>query len=205
MSRFVCTTSHETKEVVRLRSYKAIDELDDLSPTILQSACATSAATSYFEPVTIDDLKFVDGVLGANNPVDQVWNEAQNIWCPNDGALEPLVKCFVSIGTGNPGIKPIEDGVWKFFSGTAVNIATETENTAALFVSRHRGLFERKQYFRFNVDQGLQDVGLDEASKQGSIRAATDNYLRSQQQKFIIRDCAENLKTKQSVLVEDFS
>lgn len=86
-----------------------------------------------------------------------------------------------------------------------VEIAVETERTAAHFLSRHRGLFECKQYFRFNVDQGLQNVGLDEATKEAEIRAATDLYLRSQVQKFSIRDCAANPKTKQCVSVEDFS
>jgi hypothetical protein len=79
LNRFVCTTAHETKEIIRLRSYKITGELDDLSPTILEAALATSAATSYFEPVIINGLKFVDGALGAKNPVDEVWNEAQNI------------------------------------------------------------------------------------------------------------------------------
>ena len=77
---------------MRLRSYAIPGELDDSAPTVLEAARATSAAASYFEPVTIRSLKFVDGALGANNPVDEVWNEALNIWCPNDDVLEPLVQ-----------------------------------------------------------------------------------------------------------------
>ena len=90
-----------------------------------------SAAASYFEPVTIRGLKFVDGALGANNPVDEVWSEALNIWCPSDDVLEPLVQCFVSIGTGKPGLKPLNERLRKFHSETLKEIAVETEGTAS--------------------------------------------------------------------------
>ncbi|KAH3955940.1 hypothetical protein HBH99_256850, partial [Parastagonospora nodorum] len=54
--------------------------------------------------------------LGANNPVDEVEGEAANIRSPGVGALKPLVKCFVSIGTGYPGKKALEDNMVKFLS-----------------------------------------------------------------------------------------
>ena len=57
------------------RSYAIPGELEDSAPKILEAARATSAATSYFEPVTTRGLKFVDGALGANNPVNEVWTE----------------------------------------------------------------------------------------------------------------------------------
>ncbi len=205
MTRFVCATSFETKKIIRLKSYNILDELDDHGSTIVEAVHATSAATSFFEPVTIGKRKYVDGALGANNPVDEVWNEAQSIWCPEDGALEPLVKCFVSIGTGNPGLEPIGNSGWKGLTDTMIKIATQTERTAEVFEARQRGLYDRKQYFHFNVEQGLQGVGLEEYKKEGQIEAATDDYLTSMAQKFRVRDCANNLKAKTSVLLEDFS
>jgi predicted acylesterase/phospholipase RssA len=57
----------------RLRSYSIVDELGDDGATILEAACATSAATSFFEPVTIAMRKHVDGGLVANNPINEVW------------------------------------------------------------------------------------------------------------------------------------
>ena len=203
MARFVCATSFETKKIVRLKSYNIPDELDDHGSTIVEAARATSAATSFFEPVTIGKRKYVDGALGANNPVEEVWIEAQNIWCPEDGALEPLVKCFVSIGTGNPGLEPIGSTAWKVLTDTMIKISTETERTAERFAGGQRKLHDHK-YFRFNVDQGLQNVGLDEYKKEGLIEAATDGYLTTTAQKFRVQDCANNLKTKTCVL-EDFS
>jgi predicted acylesterase/phospholipase RssA len=68
---------------------------------ICEAALATSAATGFFAPVSIGARKFVDGVLGANNPVDKVEGEASNIWCSETADLKPLVKCFISIGTGS--------------------------------------------------------------------------------------------------------
>lgn len=200
---FVCATAKETTGITRLRSYSLSDELD-IPASICEAALATSAATTFFDSVSIGARKFVDGALGANNPVDEVESEASNIWCPETGDLKPLVKCFISIGTGNPGKKAIEDNIVKF-SKTLVAIATETEKTADRFVERWRRHFDESRYFRFNVQQGLQNVGLAEYQEQGTIEAATEEYLKHQEQKFRVRDCVQNLKQKECVFVEDFS
>jgi predicted acylesterase/phospholipase RssA len=198
---FVCTTAKETTGITRLRSYSLPDELD-LPATVCEAALATSAATSFFDPVSIGARQFVDGALGANNPVEEVEGEATNIWCSETGDLKPLVKCFISIGTGNPGKKAIEDNMLKFLSKTLVGITTETENTERKFIARWAQHFDQKRYFRFNVDQGLQEVGLAEYREQGTIESATDEYLKHQAQKFRVRDCVLNLRQKQSVYIE---
>jgi hypothetical protein len=137
--------------------------------------------------------------------VDEVEGEASNIWCPESGNLKPLVKCFVSIGTGNPGKKAIEDSMLKFLSGTLVDLATQTENTEKRFIAKWRQHFDNKRYFRFNVDQGLQNVGLAEYNERGPIEAATDGYLDHQAQESRVRDCVRNLKLKQSVYIDHFA
>ncbi|PGH27747.1 hypothetical protein AJ80_00535 [Polytolypa hystricis UAMH7299] len=151
---FVCATDRYTKKIVRLRSYKLPDQ-PGIPATICQAALATSAATTFFDPVSIDDRSFAYGAFGANNPVNEVEGEASNIWCPDTGDLKPLVKCFISIGTGNPGIKPFKDSLFGLLSKTMVEIATETENTEAEFIARWRGHYDANRYFRFNVEQGL--------------------------------------------------
>ena len=147
----------------------------------------------------------MDGVLGANNPVDEVEGEAANIWSSGTGDLKPLVKCFISIGTGNPGKKAIEDDMLKFLSETLIRIATETEDAERKFIARWAKHYDEKRYFRLNVEQGLQEVGLAEYKEQGRMEAATDDYLRHQAQKFRMRDCVQNLQQKQSVYIEHFS
>lgn len=201
---FVCTTAKETAGITRLRSYTLPDELD-IPATICDAALATSAATGFFDPVSIGARHFVDGALGGNNPVDEAEEEASNIWCSESRDLKPLVKCFVSIGTGHPGKKAIEDNMLRFLSKTLVGIATETENTERKFIARWAQHFDKKRYFRFNVEQGLQDVGLAEYKEQGVIQCATDEYLRHIQQKSRVRDCVLNLRDKKSVYIETFA
>ncbi|GFF61344.1 putative Pfs, NB-ARC and TPR domain protein (JCVI) [Aspergillus udagawae] len=193
---FVCTADRHTKDVVRLRSYSLPHE-SNIRATICQAALATSAATTFFKPVNIGDRSFADGGLGANNPVDEVEGEASNIWCPDTGDLKPLVKCFISIGTGNPGKKPFEDGIMKFLGQTLVQIASDTENAATKFIAKWARHFDEKRYFRFNVEQGLQEIGLEEYKKKGTIEAATESYLRHLEQKFRVRDCIQNMRLKE--------
>jgi predicted acylesterase/phospholipase RssA len=202
--RFVCTAARETKDIVRLRSYSLPDE-PNIPATICQAALATSAATTFFDPFSIGNRSFADGGLGSNNPVDEVEGEASNIWCSETGDLKPLVKCFISIGTGNPGKKAFEDSMIKFLSQTVVQIATETENTEKKFIARWAKHFDQKRYFRFNVEQGLQGIGLDEYKKKGDMEAATEGYLTHTAQKFRVRDCIQNLRLKQSVYIENFA
>ncbi|KJZ71347.1 hypothetical protein HIM_09283 [Hirsutella minnesotensis 3608] len=149
------------------------------------SLTISPAATGFFTPVKITGRTFVDGALGANNPVDQVEEEAADIWCPKTGELKPL------------------DNILKFLSKTLVQITTETEETAKKSIGRWRQHYDSKRYFRFNVEQGLQDVGLAEFKEQGTIMAATDQYLDEQTRVSQVRDCVENVKQKQSVQNRD--
>jgi predicted acylesterase/phospholipase RssA len=201
---FVCAVAKETTGVTRLRSYALPDE-SNVSATICEAALATSAATGFFDPVTIGARQFVDGALRANNPVEEVEGEAANIWCSDTGDLKPLVKCFISIGTGSPGKKAVEDKMFRLLSKTLVGIVTETENTAVKFADRWAKRLEEMIYCLFNVEQGLQEVGLAEYKEQGRIEAATDGYLRQREQKFKLGRCAQNLQQKQSTYTPKIS
>lgn len=195
----MCSVAQETKDIVHLRSYDMPGELEDVS--IIEAARATSAATTFFDPVQIGSRRFADGALRANNPVEQVEDEATDLWCNDTGDLKPLVKCFISIGTGNPGKHPIKDNGIKFLSSTLVELATETEETEKRFMAKWRQHYKTKRYFRFNVDQGLQDVQLAEYKQQGLIEAATRDYFSHQKVKFEARDCVENLRLKQGMYI----
>ncbi|GAB1193762.1 hypothetical protein APSETT444_002990 [Aspergillus pseudonomiae] len=196
-------TSHGAKETDLFndgcdRGCRVLPSKDNIPATICQAALATSAATTFFDPVYIGTRKFVDGALGSNNPVNEVEGEAADIWCSGTGDLKPLVKCFVSIGTGDPGIAGIEDKAVKFLSKTLVSIATETGITEKKFIARWAKHYDEKRYFRFNVEQGLQGIGLEEYREQGTIEAATHRYLDHQTQVFRVRDCIQNLKLKRA-------
>jgi hypothetical protein len=142
-------------------------------------------------------MKFVDGALGANNPVDQVEEEAREIWCSDTGNLQQLVKCFVSIGTGKLPTYNIHDRIDKFIA-TLAKMATDVEKTAEASMKRWRQHLDQGRYFRFNVDHGLQTVGMKEYKKKGEIQAATYKYLNSQVQSSSVQRCVENLILKKS-------
>lgn len=142
---------------------------------IWEAARATSAAATFFDPITIGVHNYVDGATGCNNPVEEVLREALSIW-PNS---LPRIHCIVSIGTGVPGPTDFGNDLIDVLK-TLKTIATETETTAERFKESHTLLGLSGRYFRFNVNKGLEGVRLDEHAKVKEIEAAADLYLKSQ-------------------------
>ncbi|KAF5721018.1 calcium-independent phospholipase A2-gamma [Fusarium mundagurra] len=83
-------------------------------------------------------------------------------------------------------------------------MATDAEKIAEASTKRWRQHFERGRYFRFNVDHGLQTVGMKEYRKKREIQATTDKYLDSQVQSFWVQRCVENLVLKKRSTRPDF-
>lgn len=193
--RFLCATSKETSETVCLTSYRSPRGNSDLlnSVKIWEACRATSAASSFFDPIAIGRFKeeFVDGATGANNPVMELWNEAQLVWGPEP--LESKLQCLVSIGTGIPSLRPFSGDILHI-GETLVAIATETEQTAERFRRDKAYLDNSSRYFRFNVVRGLEDIGLEESAKAKEIAAATRRYVSSQEIYKQMQVCATNLR-----------
>ncbi|KAL9607110.1 MAG: hypothetical protein Q9167_007945 [Letrouitia subvulpina] len=118
---FVCATSKETSDTVRLTSYRSPRGRERLIRVtkIWEAGRATSAASSFFDPITIGDF-----------------------------------------GTGMPSLKPFTDDLVGI-GQSLLAIATETEKTAERFSRDKSTLDDRGRYYRFNVIQGLEDVGLE--------------------------------------------
>jgi hypothetical protein len=163
---------------VCLKSYKSPRGAGDLlnSVKIWEACRATSAASAFFDPIAVGrfDEEFVDGAMGANNPVWEVWNEAQLIWGPQP--LDGKIKCLVSIGTGVPSLRPFRDDMFNI-GETLVAIATETEQTVERFRRDKVHLDNSGRYYRFNVAHGLEDIGLEESKRKKDIAAATRRYV----------------------------
>ncbi|KAH6975787.1 hypothetical protein EDB80DRAFT_900003 [Ilyonectria destructans] len=193
---FVCATSKETGDTVCLTSYRprGLAHLYD-STKIWQACRATSAATTFFDPIAIGPFQeqFVDGALGANNPVYALWNQAQDVWADQ---LRGSLRCLVSIGTGVPALRPVRDDVLGI-GATLKKLATETETTAEQFRRDKSSLDDEGRYYRFNVARGLEDVGLEESRKQREIAAATGGYVASQDVFRQMKACANGLARKQ--------
>jgi hypothetical protein len=129
--------------------------------------------------------------------VDKVEWEASNIWCSEKGGLKPLWQMFChESGQEILGRKAFEDSMIKFPGQTVVDITTEAENTQGKFIARWTKCFDEERYYRFNVQQGLQSIRLDEYKKKGAIEAAKEGYLTHMAQKFRVRDSILNLKPK---------
>jgi predicted acylesterase/phospholipase RssA len=165
---------------------------------IWEAARATSAASSFFDPIRINIGKigeeFVDGATGANNPIQELWNEAKDMWDPEP--LESNLKCIVSIGTGVPSVEPFRTGLLEI-GDTLVRISTETEKTAELFQRTHSDLEDSNRYFRFNVRNGLERIGLEDSSQKDIIVAVTQRYIESQDTFKLMNRCASNLAERE--------
>lgn len=141
--------------------------------TIWHVARATSAATTFFKPIKVgrDDIEFIDAGFGYNNPCEVLVEEAQRQF-PERRALRVL-----SIGTGLGDVVAI--GNTRVSIITALKkMATSSKKVAASLDDRYG---ESGQYYRFNVDQGLQDITLSDWEKASTISAHTRNYLSDNQ------------------------
>lgn len=127
----------------------------------------------------------------------EVWNEAQDIW--PSGSFEKTVRCLVSIGTGVPSLKSFPDD-FVGIGQSLLAIATETEKSAERFCRDKSWLDDKNRYYRFNVLQGLEDIGLEDSKRRNAIIAATDKYLESQTIFKKIKACANELRNKQGML-----
>jgi predicted acylesterase/phospholipase RssA len=180
-----------------LRSYPPTRETTDLyhSVKIWEAGRATSAASTFFEPIAVGSVgqQFLDGGTGANNPVRQLWNEAADTFC--NGSSTRLLqngRTVVSIGTGIPDLKDFGDDPLTI-GKTLLEMSTETQTTANEFHRNNSDLDDDGRYYRFNVGRGLAGIGLEEASEAGRIKELTDAYLVEQSTYSSIMKCAKTL------------
>ena len=194
----MCATSKETGDTVRLTSYQSPRGRERLlrSTKIWEAGRATSAASSFFDPITIGDFGegFINGATGANNPIYEMWNEAQDMW--PSGSLEERIQCIVSIGTGVPSLRPFTDDLVGI-GQSLVAMATETEKTAERFNRDKSRLDDKGRYYRFNVIRGLEDIALEDSKRKNEIIAATDRYVESQAVFKQMKACGNNLAERQ--------
>ena len=179
----MCVVQAGDRGSKRLRSYPS-SRIEHTPCTIWEAARATSAAPLFFDPITIGTLGSIcaDGGLRHNNPIRELVQEARDIW-----GVEYPTSCIVSIGTGYPAIKRLGKSAGSVIRA-CVDIATDTEQTAQNFAQENTELL-KNSYYRFNVQQGLQDYSLDECSQAqiGKLTDITSSYLND----VVIRPQAE--------------
>ena len=122
----------------------------------------------------------MDGGGGYNNPVQEAYEEAAACW---DNPL-PDIQCIVSIGTGKGSLQAFGRNL-KQVGRTLVDIVTDTDEKAASFARVHPQYDKEgadRRYFRFQVAQGLESVGMVEHEKIREMAAATQIYMENTDQ-----------------------
>ncbi len=186
---FVCVTpAHKVGESRLIRSFLSPDADYHAEVKIWEAARATTAATSYFKPMPIRKRRVSDteecidaAIFGCNNPVDRLLAEA-----PKEFGAGRRLGCLVSIGTGtrlvkidrpSTGLRNILH-VPKFVKqlfGILKSAATDGEEPhyrAQDTLGKHPDA-----YFRFNVPDIADQVGLNEYLKAGILETKTASYL----------------------------
>lgn len=189
---------------VRMRSYNTSTAYA-FPAQIWEVARATSAAPTLFEPIKIKGVTYGDGGTGWNNPAAEAIAEAHKIW-PN----RPI-GCLLSIGTGlekavqlGLGNGSSSEAVSKLLRKLAPNSSfkwevakycvdslTSSEKIHREVASHYSDIVPHRNYFRFNVPQGMSYIGLEEWRKIEDIIALTDSYMdhgEMEQQKIRVAD-----------------
>ncbi|CAE6394747.1 unnamed protein product [Rhizoctonia solani] len=178
---FVCAVNTMNADAeTNIRTYRVTqNELEDFA--IWEAVRATTAAPHFFKPLVTStgngrtfEGTYVDGGVRHNNPMVQLLREAAREF-PNRSA-----SFILSLGTGQKNVIQLPRAGFipklQLFKVVKLlqQIATDCEQTHQDIernFTTHQNI-----YFRFNVDQGMQGVGLEEWQRQGEIGAHTRTY-----------------------------
>jgi hypothetical protein len=158
----------------RFRTYINDDPADGFSDSVCsvwQAACATCAAATAGH-IHIGGHWYADEATGLNNPVEAVLEEAESIWPDAKWSIQ----CIVSIGPGVPELEGSRDNLEEVVE--TLKLISETEETERRFYRNQKLLGLDNRYFRYNIQRGLGEIGLEEHNKFDVIEAGTQCYLQ---------------------------
>lgn len=186
----MATQTGDGKKVV-LRSYHHPTETDQCF-TIVEACLATSAAPFIFAPLQKGENgmaeTFIDGGLGFNNPIYMVLNESHDIF-PDQN-----INVLVSVGTGAKTPRRVGSNLAslaKKVAEMATDATREAEDFSFFVASRDPGL--RDAYFRFDVNDGLSTIPLQEWRMLAIISQKTRTWLSKLSSKNKLEQCARLL------------
>ncbi|KAJ7667317.1 acyl transferase/acyl hydrolase/lysophospholipase [Mycena rosella] len=144
---------------------------------IWEAARATTAMPDLFKPVEINlsgrKQRYSGGCLGHNNPTSLVLAEARTLYSSNALVL------VASIGNGHPETIQIPKSRSPGDLAQAMSqIVWDCEKTHEDIAYRFQGL--PNTYFRFNVQQGMQELKLRAWEKSSKVSAHTRAYVKTQ-------------------------
>ncbi|CCO35944.1 Calcium-independent phospholipase A2-gamma [Rhizoctonia solani AG-1 IB] len=162
---------------IAFRSYPA-DGLEGPACTIWETLCAAMAHPALFKPFTIDGppkWSFTGADLGCNNPLRYVLTEVKKVH------KHQHVATVLSLGTGHIDTIQVPDTYWIRQSLPTAAIAAMRSiaaNTEAVAQEIARQLSSTQgMYFRLNVDQGMQSVGIEKWEQMTEVAAHTRAYM----------------------------
>jgi hypothetical protein len=173
------------------KTYVARDRSDEKPVKIWEAVRATSAAPTWFDAITINGEEYVDGGFGCNNPSRIVYNEARKIWPDRE------IGCIISIGTGMPKVQAIQkmdlsywiQSFWVLplmewfcmmklvligYMDILQRVAT---NCDLVHQEMLKDLHWHNNYFRFNIQQGAQNIPLAEWRKLPDLVTHTEQCV----------------------------
>jgi hypothetical protein len=188
VTSFLCATHaryvNAPSGPVRLRTYiPDKNKLDNCR--IWEAGRATAAAPRLFDRISIgregEQIEFIDGAMGANNPIRELVDEAVMLY-----GAERKVACVISIGTGVANvINYDQSGFWekifrKNLIASLVKLAADSDKVAEEMEKKYRAATPT-MYWRLNVDRGLNNIRLDEWQDLGGVKTYAHEYLRQNQ------------------------
>ncbi|KAG8750153.1 hypothetical protein FRC11_010713 [Ceratobasidium sp. 423] len=146
---------------------------------IWQALYATMAHPDLFKSIDIIDSmvprSFVGGELGCSNPLRHILSEVKRVYPHRE------VACVMSIGAGHAHtIQLSKSSRWQLIRMQDIvaikAMATDSERVAEEMSLQFQDA--RGMYFRFNVDQGVQDIKDGCWERLGEVMEHTTAYLR---------------------------
>jgi hypothetical protein len=203
--------SDENTAPAFLRTYESAQSTA-ISPkcTIWEAGRATAAHFPAFKPIQIGHDIFIDEGSGRYSPVAQVLDEAVvHEWPGRE------VGVLVSIGSGKaqattgsahaPSVRREQSSSFlrstplgKFVDAKQKHMdkLQDCENVhQELLRNLDRTGVSQDSYFRFNVEVGMGDFGINEWSRMAEISTSTRKYLSKPEVHAMNRVCAEKMAT----------
>lgn len=155
---------------VSLRGYR-VKNSPAIPITVIDAALATCATQPHFAPIISGQgfrkKEYIAAGVGASNPTRETIIEAHSLFGANTN-----VASLLSLGNGHPGIITFPSGelglskvIWDM-----MNDCTQR----AREIEQHIG--STGIYFRFSVEQGMQNEHVDQVTDPSWILAQTESY-----------------------------
>ncbi|MCJ1450761.1 hypothetical protein MMC28_001095 [Mycoblastus sanguinarius] len=155
-------------------------------------ARATSAAPSFFKSISLFEARYYDAAVDLNNPSWEVVNEVSLL----AGGSHDAIDVLLSVGAGNTKGNKSKT---KFRGNSLQQDLTDISDVVHNKV-RSESEQQLFSYYRLEVDEGLQDVRLNEwkPKPKGNItlqriKHATDKYLSQEYVRSQCQQCAAAL------------